>query len=169
MPSSLEVSVGVEVSVKGLTDGGEYLEVSLQTQVGKGWQKVHVLPCDKHADALVKTENLTNFDDHYSQFHTVGVYEQQVTPPLDGNAGSGQYIFPRKGERQNFPYGVELSTSVFHVGNLMKRDLVQYAQKVYGADKITQQIRSDWLVQAQRREGCRAKTCRVHDRFDFTA
>ena len=168
-PSSRFLEHCVEVSVNGLTDGGEYKEVSLTTQVGEGWQKVHVLPCDKHADALVKTGNLTSFDDHYRQFNTVGVYEQQVTLLLDGNAGSGQYISPRKGERQNFPYGVELSNSVFHVGNLMKRDLAQYAQKVYDADKITRQIRSHWLVQAQRREGCRAKTCQIGDRFDFTA
>ena len=92
-----------------------------------------------------------------------------MTLLLDGNAGSGQYISPRKGERQNFPYGVELSKGVFHVGNLMKRDLAKYAKNVYNADTITNDIRSNWLVQAQRREGCRAKTCQIGDRFDFTA
>ena len=81
---------------------------------------------------------------------------QQVTLPVDGKAGSGHYIFARKGERSKFPYGAELSNSLFHVGTLMQRDLMQYAQKAYDTDTITQKIQRDWLVQVQRREGCRA-------------
>ena len=112
-------------------------------------------------NALVKAEYLTDFEDHYTQFDTVGVYSQQVTLPANGNSGSGHYIFARRGDRTKFPYGAELSNSLFHVGSLMERDLQQYARQVYDASIVTRII--------QRKEGCRAKTCRVHDRFDFTA
>ena len=80
-------------------------------------------------------------------FSAQGRESRKLTLPPDGNVGSGRYIFPRKGERKNFPYGVELSNSLFHVGNLMKRDLAQYAKNTYDADKITAKTRSDWLVQ----------------------
>ena len=159
----------VAASVRGLKDGGDYDEVSLQPQVGEGWTKMQVLPWANVQNALQKAEYLTDFEDHYTQFDTVGVYSQQVTLPANGNSGSGHYIFPRKGARTKFSYGTELSNSLFHIGRLMERDLQQYARQVYDADKIGNKIRSDWLVQVQRKEGCRAKTCRVHDRFDFTA
>ena len=154
--------------MRGLTSGGDYDEVTLQPR-GEGWTKMPVLPWANYENSLVKAEYITDFEDHYTQFDTVGFYSQQVTLPANGNSGSGHYIFARQSDRTKFPYGVELSNNLYHVGNLMERDLQQYARQVYDASTVSCKIRSDWLVQVQRREGCRAKTCRVHDRFDFTA
>jgi hypothetical protein len=135
----------------------------------EGYITFPILQYSSQTALLLSSENEDGCYSHYTDFPKFGVYQEAAVLSAKGETGPGKYLAPSKGAAPpsgTYPHGTELSVNPEEkVSNLLvnqaalaeaqERDLLnKYANKAYHS-RVTAPIRTAWLGQAQRMEGCK--------------